>query len=29
MEAALALVVMTNIDDDVNWRWLLAVAILK
>ena len=26
MEAALALVVMTNMDDDVNWRWLLGLS---
>ena len=26
MEAALALVVMTKIDDDVNWRWLLGLS---
>ena len=26
LEAALALVVMTNMDDDVNWRWLLGLS---
>ena len=26
LEASLALVVMTNMDDDVNWRWLLGLS---
>jgi len=26
LEAVLALVIMTNVDNDTNWRWLLGVS---